>query len=326
MKRNQNTTKDFFDLLRERKNQDLESQISEAGRIVSKIDTIESRSAYLRISNMIQYHTKTGRFLVILTRIAAVLFIPALIVSIWLYYQPKSPSVSLPFAVQEISTPSGVRSKIVLPDGSTVWLNSQSTLKFRAPFDSYSRDVSLTGEAYFDVNRNPDAPFIVKSGTAQVKVYGTKFNCKAFNEENKIEVVLEEGKVSLNIGGEDRIIEKIMKPGDRAVIEKSDNQTKITNENVEKYIAWHDGKLVFDETPMQEVAIQLARWYGIIVVIDDPRILKYKITTTFDNESLHQVLELLRISSPMDIQYIPATLDPTNQEQTKSKVIFTKRN
>lgn len=326
MKRSKNTPPDFIELLEERKNQDIESQISEASRIVSEIEAIDSQSAYLRISKKIQSHSRASLFLQTLTRVAAVLFIPALIAFIWLYNQPKAPLVSLPYAMQEISTPSGVRSKIVLPDGSTVWLNAQSTLKFRAPFDPFSRDVTLTGEAFFDVKKNPDAPFIVQSGTARVKVYGTRFNCKAFTEEDKIEVVLEEGKVSLNTGGVEKVIEKILKPGDRAVIDKVGNQTNITNEKVEKYIAWHDGKLVFDETPMQEVAIRLARWYGIDVVIDDPRISKYKITTTFDNESLHQVLELLGMSSPINIQYVQATVDQTTQEQTKSKVIFSRKN
>jgi ferric-dicitrate binding protein FerR (iron transport regulator) len=326
MKNNKSEPLKFIDLLEKRKNQDIESQISEASRIVSEIEAIDSKSAYLRISKKIHSRNRTTLYLQILTRIAAVLFIPALITSIWLYNQTKTPVVSLPYAMQEISTPSGVRSKIVLPDGSTVWLNSQSTLKFRAPFDSFSRDVSLTGEAFFDVKKNPDAPFFVQSGKAQVKVYGTRFNCKAFAEEDKIEVVLEEGKVSLTTGGVEKAIEKILKPGDRAVIDKTDDQTNITHEKIEKYIAWHDGKLVFDETPMQEVAIRLARWYGIDVVIDDPRISKYKITTTFDNESLHQVLELLGMSSPIDIQYVQATVDQTTQEQTKSKVIFSRKN
>ena len=290
------------------------------------IDSVDSKIAYAQIAKRIQNRKSTSLFILTLSRIAAILFIPLLIATIWLYNQPKTPVISLPFAMQEINSPPGIRSKIVLPDGSSVWLNAGSSLKFRVPFDSFSRDVALTGEAFFDVKKNPDAPFIVQSGTARVKVYGTRFNCKAFSDENKIEVVLEEGKVSLNTGGADKVIEKIMKPGDRAVIDRSDNQTNITNEKIEKYIAWHDGKLVFDETPMQEVAIQLSRWYGVEVVIDDPKIMKYRITTTFDNESLHQVLELLRISSPIDIQYIPATVDNITQEQTKSKVIFSRKN
>jgi transmembrane sensor len=326
MKNDQKNSSHFYHLLEKRISHDIEAQISEASHLIAEIDTIDSKTAYSKVAEKINHSQKSVFFLNTLIRIAAALFIPALIASLWLYYQPKTSVISLPFAMQEISSPPGVRSKIVLPDGSDVWLNAGSTLKFRVPFDNFSRDVSLTGEAFFDVKKNPDSPFIVQSGTATVKVYGTRFNCKAFSEENNIEVVLEEGKVSLTIDGTEKMIEKIMKPGDRAVIDKTDNQTKVTNEKIEKYIAWHNGKLVFDETPMQEVATQLARWYGVDVSIDDPHIMKYRITTTFDNESLQQVLELLRISSPIDIQYVPATIDNKTQEQTKSKVLFSRKN
>ena len=135
-----------------------------------------------------------------------------------------------------------------------------------------------------------------------------------------------EGKVSLNTDGEKRENEVIMNPGDRAVFDKTSNLTKVTNENIEKYIAWHTGKLIFDETLMPEVAVQIGRWFGVDVVIADSKINNYRITTTFENESLHQVLELLRLSSPLEIKYIQATINKSNQIQTKSKVIFSKKN
>ncbi len=325
MKKNQNTPRNFSQLLEELKIQDINTQISEASRIVSAIDAIDSISAYCKVSERIQKRNQTSFYLNILTRVAAVLFIPALIASIWLYNQNVLPVSNSAFAMQEITSPPGVRSKIVLPDGSQVWLNAESTLKFKLPFDRETRDISLSGEAYFDVTKNPNSPFIVQSGKAKVKVFGTKFNFKAFEKENMVEVVLEEGKVSLNTGDTSNANDLILKPGDRAIFDKNSLKTKLTNGNIGKYLAWHDGKLVFDETPIQEVAAQLARWYGIEVVINDSRIKKYKITTTFDNESLHQVLELLRLSSPIRIQYVQATVDNAKREQTRSKVIFTRK-
>lgn len=323
---NQSTHQKLRDLVAARKNQDIEAQIAEAGKIVSEIGTIDSRKAFEQVESRIQKQNTTIRFLNALTRIAAILFIPLLVASSWLFYhQPKGATAPLQFAMQEITSPPGVRSQVVLPDGSNVWLNTESTIKFKVPFDKSTRDISLSGEAYFEVKKNPDAPFIVKSGNVQVKVLGTKFNYKAFAEENNIEVVLAEGKISLNTEGCAKGNEKTMNPGDRAVFDKTANQTKITNEKIDKYIAWHDGKMIFDETPMPEVALQLGRWYGIEVIIEDPRINKYRITTTFENESLHQVLELLRLSSPISIQYIAATVDKTNKILTKSKIIFTKK-
>jgi ferric-dicitrate binding protein FerR (iron transport regulator) len=324
---NQNTHQQLRDLLTVRKNQDFEEQIAEAGVIVSEIETIDSRKAFEQVENRIQKQNTTIRFLNALTRIAAILFIPLLVASVWLFYrQPKETTAPLQFAMQEITSPPGVRSQVVLPDGSNVWLNAESTIKFKVPFDKSTRDVSLCGEAYFEVKKNPDVPFVVKSGKVQVKVLGTKFNYKAFAKENNIEVVLAEGKVSLNTEGCAKGNEKMMNPGDRAVFDKTANQTKITNGKIDKYIAWHNGKMIFDETPMPEVATQLERWYGIEVIIEDPRINKYRITTTFENESLHQVLELLRLSSPIGIKYIAATIDKTNKTLTNPKIIFTKKN
>jgi transmembrane sensor len=314
------------ELISGRLNQTFEEQIHEAAKAISEIESVDSNRAYLKIQGRLK---KEGRFMLImnsLSRIAAVLFIPLLIASGVIFYRQLNDKENQQFAVQKITSPSGVRSQVTLPDGSNVWLNAESTITFKVPFDQKSRDVSLTGEAYFDVQKNPGVPFVVSTGIVNVRVLGTKFNYKAFENENNIEVVLAEGKVSLNTEGEKRENEVIMKPGDRAVFDKTSNLTKVTNEKIEKYIAWHDGKLVFDETLMPEVATQIGRWFGVDVVIADSKINNYRITTTFENESLHQVLELLRLSSPIEIKYIQAKVNNANQVQTKSKVIFSKKN
>ena len=314
------------ELISGRLNQNFEDQIAEAATAISEIEGVDSRSAYFKVQNRIKKEGRYMLFVSSLSRIAAVLFIPLLIASGVLIYRQLNLKENQQFAMQEITSPTGVRSQIVLPDGSNVWLNAESTIKFKVPFDQKNRNVSLSGEAYFDVQKNPSVPFIVSSGGVNVRVLGTLFNYRAFEGENNIEIVLAEGKVSLNTNGEKRTNEVIMKPGDRAVFDKTSNLTRVTNEKIEKYIAWHDGKLVFDETLMPEVAIQIGRWFGVDVVIADPKINNYRITTTFDNESLHQVLELLRLSSPIEIKYIQATINKSNHIQTKSKVIFSKKN
>ncbi len=312
-------------LLSERKSQGLEEQIADAGRIVSEIETIDSRKAFVLVESRIQKQKKVKLFLNSLTRIAAMLFIPLLIASVWLLYQQQKPSTSLQYAMQEITSPLGVRSQIVLPDGSNVWLNAESTIRFKVPFDSQSRNVSLSGEAFFEVTKDAHRPFQVESGKINVTVLGTRFNFKAFAEDQSVEVVLSEGKVSLSTPGTMEGKELIMNPGERAVIDKTTNQTNIKAEKIGKYIAWHTGKLVFDECPMPEVALQLERWFGIEVKVDNPEILSYRITTTFENEPLHQVLEFLALSSPIKIDYIPAKIDKTNQIQSKAKVIITSK-
>ncbi len=313
-------------LVVERGGQDLEEQIAQAGRIVSEVETIDSLKAYSIVEKRISKGGNTLRVLNVLTRVAAILFIPLLIASVWKFKQPKSPTANMQFALQEITSPPGVRSQIELPDGSKVWLNAESTIKFKVPFDSKNRNVRLIGEAYFEVKKDFSRPFQVESGKVNVTVLGTHFNVKAFNIDSTIEVVLAEGKVSLTTKGAKAGKELIMSPGERAVIDKATNQTRISTEDIGKYIAWHSGKLVFDDCPMPEVAIELERWFGVEVKINDPKILSYRITTTFENEPLHQVLELLCLSSPIKINYIPAKLDKTNQKQSKAKVIITSKN
>ena len=313
------------ELISGRSNQNFESQIDEAARAIAEIERVNSREAYRKIQIRIKKKEKSLKLFSSLSRIAAVLFIPLLITSGVLLYRQLNIKENGQFAMQKITSPSGVRSQVILPDGSNVWLNAESTISFKVPFDQNSRDVTLSGEAFFNVQKNPNVPFVVTSGDVNVRVLGTRFNYRAFEDENKIEIVLSEGKVSLNTDSHNANV-VIMNPGDRAVIDKTSKITKVTSEKIEKYIAWHEGKLVFDETPMSEVAAQIGRWFGVDAVISDTQINNFRITTTFDNESLHQVLELLMLSSPIDIKYIQATINKSNQIQTKSKVIFSKKN
>jgi ferric-dicitrate binding protein FerR (iron transport regulator) len=319
------TNQQIKNLLSDRQNQGLEEQIAEASRIVSEIETIDSRKAYSQIEPLIRKQKNTRRLINIVSRVAAILFIPLLIASVWLFYRQENPTGTMQYATQEITSPLGVRSHVVLPDGSNVWLNAESTIRFKVPFEPKRRKVELIGEAFFEVKKDIWSPFQVQSGKTNVTVLGTKFNYKAFVEDPSIEIVLAEGKVSLRTEGPAGGKEIIMNPGEHAVVNKTTNQTIVSAERIEKYIAWHSGKLVFDECPMPEVAMQLERWYGVEVNIDDPQILNYRITTTFENESLHQVLELLALSSPIKINYIPAKIDKNNLTQSKAKVSITSK-
>lgn len=300
--------------------------IIDAGRILSEIETVDVTSAYTKVQSQIFEGNKKIQLITILTRVAAVLFIPLLIASSWLLYnKERNPDHSTTFVTQEITCPPGMRSQVILPDGSKVWLNSESTIKFRIPFSEDIRKVDLVGEAFFDVIKNPKQPFIVKSANVGVKVYGTRFNYKAYQEDKNIEVILEEGSVGLTVSAVGMDKKTRLIPSDRAVIAKESNAIDIKNEKIEKYIAWHTGKLVFENTPMSEVALMLERWYGIEVIVKNPEIMDYSFTTTFDNQSLFEVIELLEISSPIRIKYIPATIGKENSHQTRSKVLIYKK-
>lgn len=313
--------------LNARETEGKEEQIIEAGRILSEIETVDINSAFTKVQSQISEGKRKIQLITILTRVAAVLFIPLLIASSWLFYnkEQNQDHSTTTFVTQEITCPPGMRSQVILPDGSKVWLNSESTIKFRIPFSEDIRKVDLIGEAFFDVTKNPKQPFIVKSANVGVKVFGTRFNYKAYQEDKNIEVILEEGSVGLTVTEEGMYNKIRLIPGDRAVIANKNNAVDIKNGNIDKYIAWHTGKLVFENTPMSEVALMLERWYGIEVIIKNTEIMDYSFTTTFDNESLFEVIELLEISSPIRIKYIPATIGKENNPQTRSKVLIYKK-
>jgi ferric-dicitrate binding protein FerR (iron transport regulator) len=116
-----------------------------------------------------------------------------------------------------------------------------------------------------------------------------------------------------------------LKSGDYLIYNKADETVSRSNTDIEKYIAWSRNILILDETPMEEVAILLERWYGVEVVIADSDIKSYRFTTKFENESLFQVLELLKLSSPINIEYIPGKICKASGKVNKSTVKITKK-
>ncbi len=322
MKEDKEIQKNISELLGSRRNQDPEEQMAELSRIVSEIETVDSSVAFSQVLRRIQAKKRPVISLNVLSRVAAILFIPLFIASAWLFYRQITVENAQQFSMQEITSPPGIRSQVVLPDGTKVWLNAETTIQFPVPFSKKSRNVELLGEAFFNVTKNPENPFIVHSGNVSVKVLGTHFNCKAYSSDKTIDVTLEEGRIALDVEGNSNAKDFVLVPGQRAIIAKSNNKTTVLKEDINKYIAWHTGKLVFDNTPMSEVAQLLERWYGVDVVIENPEIMNYRFTTTFENESLFQVIELMGLSSPIRFKYVPAKLDSSNQIQSKSKLMI----
>lgn len=322
MTSNPDLRKNISTLIESRIHQEQADQILEARQIISEMEAMDTTAAFSRVQAQIHQNRKSFSLFNVLIRVAALLFIPLLVGTLWTFYNLQSSSQH--YSMQEITSPPGIRSQIVLPDGTKVWLNAESTIRFPVPFHKESRSIGLQGEAFFDVAKNEKQPFVVESGQVKVQVLGTRFNFKAYTNEPTIEVILEEGKIALKL---QEIAEKEvqMKPGDRLVYEKKSHKARLSNENIQRYIAWHTGKLIFNNTPITEVAQMLSRWYGIEVVVADPQIKNYRFTTTFENESLFQVIELLGLSSPLKIKYLPAKVGKDPQKPSKSKVIIYKK-
>jgi len=311
--------------IEERLVQSKEDQIVEAYNILKEIDQIDTKKALSKVSSLIESNNSRSTFLYYLMRVAAVLFIPLLVATGWLLINRNTEKTPTKFAYQDIYNPGGIRSNIILPDGSQVWLNGNSRLKYQIPFDTKLRKVEIEGEAFFDVKKNPDKPFIVTNGSLTVKVLGTRFNFKSYLNDTFSEVVLQEGSVSLSLAGNSTTNQVVLKPGERAVHENSSSKFNIEKVNINNYIGWKTGKLILNATSMTDVAKMLERWYNIEVKIEGSKILNYEFTTTFENESLSQVLELLSMSSPIKTIYTPAVYNTSTHLIEKKAIIYIKQ-
>jgi len=164
-----------------------------------------------------------------------------------------------------LKIPRGGEYFLVLADGTKVWLNSETTLRFPVQFESDVRRVELTGEAYFEVSRNDNVPFIVSSGDQQVKVLGTQFNISSYPDNQSILTTLVEGSVEVSLEGNPA--EKTMlKPSEQSYLSRNESQILKRNVDVAQYVAWKDGRFVFQDQMLEDIMKTLSKWYDVQVV------------------------------------------------------------
>jgi len=198
------------------------------------------------------------------------------------------------------STPTGQKSKIYLPDGSVVWLNSESNLSYTSNFNQQNRKVKLSGEAYFEVKTNPDKPFSVQSGNVVTTALGTSFNVKAYPEDKDVTVALNSGnvKVQYSLGQQQAIF---LNPGSAALFDETKNQFHQFEFNSVGVIGWKDGVIVFEEASQQEVFATLSRWYGVKFQFkNQSEDVQWSYSAVFSNEYLDNILESIGFSKQFD--------------------------
>lgn len=328
---NKKTNSDFQKFIDYREELSLYDKKIEAAKIIHQIDKVEVGSAYDKVVNRINHTLPRHQVITLITRFAAILTLPLLVFTIWSLFFQKTDELHLEVAQnnitwQEIFSPIGMRSQVLLPDGSKLWLNAGSQLRYSIPFIRENRTVELSGEAFIDVNKHENSPFIVKAGITEVEVLGTEFNVNAWPHLDNIEVALKEGNVKFRFKAEDGVIRFTeLKENDFLEFNKTAKSIQLENTNIEKYIAWHQNVMILDDTSMIELANLLEQWYGVKVVIANEEIKRYRFTTTFVNEPLHRVLELLEISSPgIKINYTPGKPIDGTKEFSPSVVTILK--
>lgn len=197
--------------------------------------------------------------------------------------------------MNQLVIPYGNQSRVVLSDNTVVWLNAGSRLVYPTHFKNKTREVLLIGEAFFEVAKNPEKPFIVKASGIDIRVLGTKFNVSAYAEDNLIQTVLNEGSVAIRRAGA-KFFEKdvVISPNQMASFDKISNGTKIYKVSAEKYCLWTKGMMNFEEVDFSQVIKQLTRFYNISVAFSDQQNEKMRISGKLDlKKSRKEVIEYL---------------------------------
>jgi transmembrane sensor len=219
-------------------------------------------------------------------------------------------------AAGTVSTRPGSRSKLQLPDGTVVWLNADSKLTYKIDEQNPTREVTLTGEAYFDVAKDKNRPFILHTTTIDIRVLGTAFNVQCYGNEKNTETSLFQGSVEVTLKNiPDKKI--ILRPSEKLIVHN--NEIAVTNIKTKEadpgdeplmtlgkvhyqqkdssYIEslWTRNQLAFDDRSFEEVANQIERWYGVKVTITDDKLRETRFSGVFEDENLAQVMKALQL-------------------------------
>lgn len=222
-----------------------------------------------------------------------------------------------PQAMNEVICPAGQIAEVVLSDGTHVWLNAETSLRYPAKFKKGERNVKLEGEAFFEVESNPNQPFIVDSRNMQVKVTGTRFNLSAYPESRMIETTLVEGKVELFTQYNQKILD--LNPGEKATYDLAQNEVLLAKVDTRFYSSWIDGKMRFNNEKLESIMTRLERWYNVEFVFRNEEIKDYRFSgTILKHKPLYQVMEIIKISSPIEFEII-------QHDDTKNQIILFNR-
>lgn len=222
----------------------------------------------------------------------------------------------------EIIVPKGEKSQIILSDGTKVWLNSGSKLKYPNAFNLNERNVYLEGEAYFDVVKQQKQKFIVHTESINIKVLGTKFNVKSYPEDDLIETTLISGSVLIENEKDEELA--LLMPNQTAIFSKIEGDLafketikkeqddklltqplkkkaiQITEVNTENIVSWKDELLVFNNESLDKMAIKLERWFGMKIIIENKELKNYQYRGRFeDNTTIYEVLEIIKLTTPI---------------------------
>ncbi len=261
---------------------------------IAEMEAIDASAAYRRAATAIGRNRRTA-FIGRLTRYAAILTLPLFIATLALSYllmrgETNTRTVSVTAAAGSVL-------RYELPDHSVVWLNAGTTLTHPATFSRPRRDVTLDGEAYFEVEADLNRPFYVGTpGGLTVYVYGTRFDVSAYSDDETVETVLERGAVNVITPEKEALS---LSPGERIRYDKRTRTCRRTAVDVYEHTAWKDGKLVFRDAPLDEIFKRLERHFNVDIVLRNHSTRMPNYRATFRDETMPQILDYFAKTIPM---------------------------
>lgn len=258
--------------------------------LLGKIDLGKEAEDYIELPFDRAENRKTSSFL----RIAAI-FIALLGISAVIYYLAGNNGKQLEWISANTTAD---KTELTLPDGSTVDLNENTKFDYPKAFAMTERRVSLNGEAYFNITRDEQKPFIITAGDAEIRVLGTTFTVSTRN--GKVTVVVESGKVSLSKAG-DEIAANILLPGDKGCFDPAKGTVIVSKNNDPNFLAWKTGILVFEETSLVDVISVLSQLYDKKIVMGNDNISSCKLTATYEHLTCEEIIEIMSLTMGLDV-------------------------
>jgi ferric-dicitrate binding protein FerR (iron transport regulator) len=266
------------------------------------IQEVAAHNSKERIWDTVSPQLRPRRHRTVVRRLVAAAAAAAVLAAVWTSWQLVHPAAAL----QQFSSAPGGKSRVTLPDGSIVWLNRNTQLHYeKNSFGKQYREITLTGEAFFDIAKSEGIPFIIHAGKVNIRVLGTAFNVKAYVGDSAVFTTLVRGKIAVSF----REKTVVMQPEEQLTVPVSRQAAVFQQKHLEKdssgqlpEISWLNNKLVFDNNTFDELAAKMSRWYGVTFYFESAGLQQLRFSGIIDTESIDDALKMLQLSRPFNFR------------------------
>ena len=282
---------------------DEENEIWQEASFKTKLETYKNDSAWIKISSRLGLGEESSKSITLLRKNSFRVMLAAATVacliafgglSLWIASRKSFNHIKT--ATTTVETKEGEKARIILSDSSEIILNSDSRVQYIGNYNLFDRKIRLTGEAFFDISTNPEKPFLVQLENMSISATGTRFNVFSFPSESRVETTLEEGAIKVSVKGKDPIR---VRAGQQVVYFVNTGEILLLDVNTDTYTSWKENMLRFNDTPFEEVLRRIGRKYNVTFEVTNRDLLDLKYTATFIDESIEEVMQMLKTVSPI---------------------------